>query len=195
MQNKKTYTDFIISELNKGIPSNGYYVYFILNKSLNKVIYIGKGKKDRVKFHFKNINKYLNNEIKRLVSLGYEIDYTIVKTFDLEKDAYDYETKLIKEALKNEIELINVSQTHKSLYLRKQFRDCLELINICINYYLGNNGKKADNILKSVVKSIFKKLKKEVLKYPKLKNKYFIYGTDVFEINNIFLGNRKIYIV
>jgi hypothetical protein len=54
MQNKKTYTDFIVNELNKDIPNNNYYVYFIINVTNNKIIYIGKGVKNRVKLHFKN---------------------------------------------------------------------------------------------------------------------------------------------
>jgi hypothetical protein len=67
-----------------------YYVYEWFIKETNEIIYVGKGsnKRYRVRKH----NQFFNEMIKR-----FECDSRIIKTFDNEKDAFDYEFERINE--------------------------------------------------------------------------------------------------
>lgn len=67
-----------------------FYVYEWYIIKTNEIIYVGKGCRNRYKV--KKHNKFFNEMIKR-----YECKSRIIKTFDNEKDAFDYEYQRIKE--------------------------------------------------------------------------------------------------
>lgn len=77
-----------------------YYVYQLIDPRSNTVFYVGKGTGDRAYKHnqFKdgNNNFYKDSIIKQLHQQGLEPTVEIVEHFASEKDAYDYEDKLIE---------------------------------------------------------------------------------------------------
>lgn len=88
-----------------------YYVYQLLNPISNKPFYIGKGSGDRAWTHnfFKdgNNNFYKDEYIKMLHSQGLEPIVDIVKYFNSEDEAYDYEEQLTESiGLKNLTNLV-----------------------------------------------------------------------------------------
>jgi len=80
-----------------------YYVYELIDPRVNLPFYVGKGKDDRVYFHLseksraKSDNKRKFNKIQKIKKDGYNPEVKIVKYFDNEEDAYDYEENLIKK--------------------------------------------------------------------------------------------------
>jgi hypothetical protein len=79
-----------------------YYVYELIDPRVNLPFYVGKGKNDRVYFHLseksraKSENKRKYNKIQKIRESGYEPEIKIVKYFEDENDAYDYEELLIE---------------------------------------------------------------------------------------------------
>lgn len=75
-----------------------YYVYQLIDPASNTPFYIGKGTSNRAWSHnnFKdgNENPYKDRYIKKLHSQNLEPIIDIVKYFDLEQDAYNYEEYL-----------------------------------------------------------------------------------------------------
>lgn len=67
-----------------------YYVYEWFIKETGEVIYVGKGTHNRYKV--KRHNKFFNDMIKR-----FECDSRIIKEFECEKDAFEYEYDRINE--------------------------------------------------------------------------------------------------
>ena len=67
-----------------------FYVYEWFIKETNEVIYVGKGCRQRYKV--KKHNKFFNDMIKR-----FDCDSRIVKHFENEKDAFNYEYERVKE--------------------------------------------------------------------------------------------------
>lgn len=67
-----------------------FYVYEWYIKSTNEVIYVGKGFRNR--YRVKKHNKFFNEMIKR-----YDCDSRIVKEFESEQDAFEYEFVRIRE--------------------------------------------------------------------------------------------------
>lgn len=65
-----------------------YYVYTWFIKESHKVFYVGKGSGNRVT-SMKDRNQYFRN-----IRKHYECDYEIVKYFDTEEEAYDFEKSL-----------------------------------------------------------------------------------------------------
>lgn len=80
-----------------------YYVYELIDPRFNLPLYVGKGKDNRVYFHLseqsraksENVQKY--DKIQKIRKEGYEPEIKIVKYFENENDAYDYEEELIKK--------------------------------------------------------------------------------------------------
>jgi hypothetical protein len=80
-----------------------YYVYELIDPRVNLPFYVGKGKNDRVYFHLseksraKSENKRKYNKIQKIRENGHEPEIKIVKYFEDENDAYDYEEILIEK--------------------------------------------------------------------------------------------------
>ena len=80
-----------------------YYVYELIDPRVNLPFYVGKGKNDRVYFHLseksraKSENKRKYNKIQKIRENGHEPEIKIVKYFENENDAYDYEEMLIEK--------------------------------------------------------------------------------------------------
>ena len=87
-----------------------YYVYELIDPRVNLPFYVGKGKGNRVYFHLSeqsraksdNFKKF--DKIKKIRKEGYEPEVKIVKYFEEENDAYDYEEELIKKYGKKDID-------------------------------------------------------------------------------------------
>jgi hypothetical protein len=67
-----------------------FYVYEWFIKETNEIIYVGKGCKQRYKVT--KHNKFFNDMIKR-----FDCDSRIIKEFENEQDAFDYEYERVKE--------------------------------------------------------------------------------------------------
>jgi hypothetical protein len=80
-----------------------YYVYELIDPRVYLPFYVGKGKEDRVYFHLsektraKTDNQRKFNKIQKIRADGYEPEIKIVKYFECEEDAYEYEEMLIKK--------------------------------------------------------------------------------------------------
>lgn len=83
-----------------------YYVYQLIDPTTKKPFYVGKGSGDRAYSHNKfkdgNKNPHKDRYIKKLHQQGLEPIVDIVKYFDDENSAYDYEEQLTESiGLKN----------------------------------------------------------------------------------------------
>ena len=80
-----------------------YYVYELIDPRVNLPFYVGKGIGNRVYFHLseqsraKSDNERKFNKIQKIRKDGYDPEIKIVKYFDNEEDAYNYEEVLIKQ--------------------------------------------------------------------------------------------------
>ena len=78
-----------------------YYVYKLIDPRDNKPFYIGKGKGNRFSHHEKEAKKGSKHDkcerIRDILEAGLQIAHEIVKEFEKEQDAYDYEEQLIAE--------------------------------------------------------------------------------------------------
>lgn len=83
-----------------------FYVYYLKNSIDNNIIYVGKGKNDRMYYHIKNLknhyNKKLSNKINSILNKNGKILYEIVFSTTSEQEALNKEIELISEiGLKN----------------------------------------------------------------------------------------------
>lgn len=87
-----------------------YYVYELIDPRVNLPFYVGKGKENRVYFHLSeksraktdNFKKF--DKIKKIRKEGLEPEIKIVKYFELENEAYEYEEELIKKYGRKDID-------------------------------------------------------------------------------------------
>ena len=207
--NKQAYIDFILSELNKGNvlykdlmidivfnselikPNNGYYVYSIVNETNREILYIGKGTKNRVLSHFNNSDKYINNKITFLKSVGYDINYKILRLFESEKEAYDFEKLIIENCLLVEIDLLNIALTHKYIFIKNELRENSMFIEKCIKWYITSHWMNSWINFQDIITEFFISTKKSISKYPKLINRYKIFHFNFLDVDSISLVNNK----
>ena len=105
-----------------------YYVYEWYIEDTNEIFYVGKGTGNRVT-SMKNRNSYFKNIIKK-----YKCNYRILKYFQNENDAYNYE-------LKRGLELKEIGQA-KACYVLGNFKKFID-----------------DSVLEKMKKTAFKKEK------------------------------------
>jgi hypothetical protein len=80
-----------------------YYVYELIDPRNLEPFYVGKGLGNRASFHLsecsrvKTDNQRKYNKIQKIRKYGYEPIVNIIKYFENENDAYDYEECLIKK--------------------------------------------------------------------------------------------------
>lgn len=111
-----------------------FYVYMLLDpRKNNQPFYVGKGTGERYNDHLaeslestSNIRKY--HKIQQIIKSGYSVGVEIVKEFDDEKMAYEFEEELIKK------------------YGRKDYDPDGILMNICLDakpprYWEGPNAR------------------------------------------------------
>jgi len=87
-----------------------YYVYELIDPRVNLPFYVGKGKGNRVYFHLSEQSRAKSDNFKKFDKIkkkrkeGCEPEVKIVKYFEEENDAYDYEEELIKKYGKRDID-------------------------------------------------------------------------------------------
>jgi len=106
-----------------------YYVYELIDPRNNKVFYVGKGKGKRVFEHEKEAIKGSMHRkcvlIREILNSNLKVINKIVKYFDEEQKAYDYEVKLIS---KIGLSCIAIPARSLSIPLNKTLR-CNKQIN------------------------------------------------------------------
>lgn len=85
-----------------------YYVYAYFDPDTLKPFYIGKGSGDRSTFHLRKAsiekntgNVWKDRKIKKLLSKEKSPIIKVIRTFDLEIDAYEFEKNLISKRIGN----------------------------------------------------------------------------------------------
>ena len=150
-----------------------YYIYQLIDPRNSKQFYIGKGKNRRMYDHEKEANGDSDhpkcNLIREIKSLGYVIEYEVLKRFELEDDAYDYEEKLIDEiGLHN---LTNKIRGGRFCGYVEPVNEYIELVKVLVKIFKKTRGnfdsnsmtlarKQLDitNIVKNIVKNSLSKL-------------------------------------
>lgn len=78
-----------------------FYVYVLIDPRNNNIFYIGKGTKNRIDQHEqeskKGVCSYKCNKIRSIEQSGFNIIKYKIAGFNDEKEAYDYETKIIDD--------------------------------------------------------------------------------------------------
>ena len=155
-----------------------FYVYKWFIKETNEVFYIGKGINNRYK-DLRRRNNYFNNIYKK-----YNCDVRIVKYFDKEEDAFEYEKTLINYYKQKNQAKANFhiggsggnTLKHMPEDLKEKYIQKMRKINKkrCNNYDFKNNTSTRMKQLYSNPEEREKqsKLLKEVWKNEELKNKH-----------------------
>lgn len=160
--NKQTIVDDVLNQAgnSKAIPMQGYYVYAILEN--NSICYIGKGKKYRVTAHFKGYgNMLLYSKIKDGVNI---YDWVVLKSFENESDALDFETAMIKDCIKNNIHLYNSAHYSTGTKSGEIFRGAFSLLKdyenrifpdaICSSLSVSQLAELVIKLFKDICKSL-----------------------------------------
>jgi hypothetical protein len=153
-----------------------YYIYQLIDPRNSKPFYVGKGKGKRMYDHENEANGDSEHPkchlIREIKSLGYAIEYNVVKRFEIEDDAYDYEEKLIDEiGLHNLTNKIRggrfcgyVEPVNEYLELVKLLAKIFRKTNLDFNKNTMKMGRLSIDItevLKNIVKNSLAKLFKE----------------------------------
>jgi hypothetical protein len=114
-----------------------YYVYQLIDPRNSKPFYVGKGKGERMYAHEREAEGKSQHPkckvIRDIKSLGYVIEYKIVKRFDDEEEAYLYEAQVILETgLENLTNLLPGGRVKPSKRSKKnaQFKEHKQLVSI-----------------------------------------------------------------
>lgn len=91
-----------------------WYVYLHIDPIKNKVFYVGKGKNRRA-YSLSNRNKYHKRIVSKIKEKGLTPIIQIVKMFETENDAFDYEKFLIKKYRDEGIKLTNFTDGGEGL--------------------------------------------------------------------------------
>ena len=185
----------------------GYYVYFLVDPTINKPFYVGKGKDDRVFNHVacaleSEIPNDKYDKIREINSLGKTVGHLIVRHGLSEKEALEVEAALIDTLDFLENGLKNISGGHHSIEkglmtsdeviriynaepLNSISSDCI-IININKQYKRGS-GKDA---IYNATKEIWTIDKKRIptLKYVLSEYKGLI--VEVFKVDNWYEKER-----
>lgn len=197
-----------------------YYVYMLIDPKTQLPFYIGKGKENRYLSHqkFKDNCKNVKKDeiIKNILQEYNEIPYKIIKNFDNEDDAYDYEELLIKKiGIKN---LANICpsrrppnqkgkkrkrKTIKMISKNSKFHGLQRTISHVVNdqdtfYALLvdiKNGERRSNTVKklNITIDLYNKVKKNCNKYIKILNEYTEYSLPYFKNKKINGMKAKLY--
>jgi hypothetical protein len=180
--------DSIIKQIVSGqvsneIPKSGYYVYVIYNNSNKEILYIGKGKGNRVKNHFGTQKTRTAYEINKLKDSGQDVFYMIAQCFENEKEAYKFESILIQQALYQEIELINISQTHKDVYLKSYCYEAVSFLDRLIRAGYHPPHPEFPEVLKcDMMNKILESLQNEAIKVPKISEGLYLFSHRILDI-------------
>jgi len=83
-----------------GISGPGYYVYELIDPRTNGAFYVGKGRGNRALHHLGGVSKNNKNKtalVEEIRESGLEPEIRVVREFDDEQAAYDFEREHIEE--------------------------------------------------------------------------------------------------
>lgn len=125
-----------------------YYVYQLIDPRTHKPFYVGKGKGERMYAHEKEAEGKSRHPkcklIREIKSLGYVIEYKIVKRFDSEEEAYLYEAQVILDiGLENLTNLlpggrVKPSKKYKKNIELKEHKQLVSLLAVILRKTKGN---------------------------------------------------------
>lgn len=149
----------ILSKSKTEIPKDGYYVYAITKENI--VVYIGKGKSNRVKSHFgKSSNARLALDYKENPTL---FDYFILECFDEEYESFDFEELLIRDCKAIDFKLYNSIHYTNEFAYNKELRGYMMLLSqfetmVFFKKYAHSEFSSLDraNLLLDMIKDTFK---------------------------------------
>lgn len=197
-----------------------YYVYILLDPKTQIPFYVGKGTKDRCLSHQKfkdNCKNIKKDEIVRKILQEYnKVPYKIIKTFDNENDAYDYEEFLIKEiGIKNLANICPsrrppsqkgkkrkrstikmISKNAKSQGLQRTISHVVDYQDVFYNLLVDiKNGERRGNTVKklNITIDLYNKVKRNYNKYIKILNEHTEYKLEYFEKKKINGMKAKLY--
>jgi hypothetical protein len=125
-----------------------YYVYQLIDPRNSKPFYVGKGKGERMYAHEREAEGKSHHPkckvIREIKSLGYVIEYKIIKRFEDEEEAYLYEAQVILNiGLENLTNLMHGGNTKP--YKRKnknnnsyEYRAMVSLLAVILKKTRGN---------------------------------------------------------
>jgi hypothetical protein len=186
-----------------------YYVYVLIDPFTNKIFYVGKGSGKRVNSHEKfksgcnNIHKDL--VIKKILESHELVPYKILKEFNNEDDAYDYEEKIIQEIGIKNLTNIESSRRPPSQLGNKRSLETIKMITANTKKqgkartieHVKENAEVFYNILLSINNSVtranaVKDLNVTVDLFNKVKRKYNMYVEILNENTDYYVEPKKV---